>query len=73
MLLLSAFRTLGERRSRNMFPLWDVAITPVLHAAQARRIVEIGAWRGETTHRMLGDLGPDAERDVSTTVGTGQS
>jgi hypothetical protein len=41
-----------------MFPLWDVAIAPVLHAAQARRIVEIGAWRGETTDRMLGDLGP---------------
>jgi hypothetical protein len=55
-----------------MFPLWDVAIAPVLHAAQARRIVEIGAWRGETTDRMLGDLGPDAELDVSTTVGTGQ-
>jgi cephalosporin hydroxylase len=47
-----------------MFPLWDVAIAPVLHAAQARRIVEIGAWRGETTERILGDLGPDAELDV---------
>jgi cephalosporin hydroxylase len=47
-----------------MFPLWDVAIAPVLHAAQARRIVEIGAWRGETTERMLDDLGPDAELDV---------
>jgi cephalosporin hydroxylase len=47
-----------------MFPLWDVAIAPVLHAAQARRVVEIGAWRGETTERMLGDLGPDAELDV---------
>jgi cephalosporin hydroxylase len=47
-----------------MFPLWDVAIAPVLHAAQARRVVEIGAWRGETTERMLDDLGPDAELDV---------
>jgi cephalosporin hydroxylase len=47
-----------------MFPLWDVAIAPVLHAAQVRRVVEIGAWRGETTERMLDDLGPDAELDV---------
>jgi cephalosporin hydroxylase len=47
-----------------MFPLWDVAIAPVLHAAQAQRVVEIGAWRGETTERMLDDLGPDAELDV---------
>jgi cephalosporin hydroxylase len=47
-----------------MFPLWDVAIAPVLHAAHARRVVEIGALRGETTVRMLDDLGPDAELDV---------
>jgi cephalosporin hydroxylase len=47
-----------------MFPLWDVAIAPVLHAAQARRVVEIGALRGETTERMLADLGPDAELHV---------
>jgi cephalosporin hydroxylase len=47
-----------------MFPLWDVAIAPVLHAAHARRVVEIGALRGETTDRMLGDLGPDAELHV---------
>ena len=47
-----------------MFPLWDVAIAPVLHAAGARRVVEIGALRGETTVRMLGDLGPDAELHV---------
>ena len=47
-----------------MFPLWHVAIAPVLHAARARRVVEIGALRGETTERMLADLGPDAELDV---------
>jgi cephalosporin hydroxylase len=47
-----------------MFPLWDVAIAPVLHAARARRVVEIGALRGETTVRMLDDLGPDAELHV---------
>ena len=47
-----------------MFPLWDVAIAPVLHAAKACRVVEIGALRGETTERMLHDLGPDAELHV---------
>ena len=47
-----------------MFPLWDVAIAPVLHAARARRVVEIGALRGETTVKMLDDLGPDAELHV---------
>jgi len=47
-----------------MFPLWDVAIAPVLHAAGARRVVEIGAWRGETTVRMLDDLGAGAELHV---------
>ena len=47
-----------------MFPLWDVAIAPVLRAAQVRRVVEIGALRGETTVRMLDDLGPEAELHV---------
>ena len=36
-----------------MFPLWEVAIAPVLDAAGARRVVEIGALRGETTVLML--------------------
>jgi cephalosporin hydroxylase len=47
-----------------MFPLWDVAIAPVLQAARAARVVEIGALRGETTIRMLESLGPDAELHV---------
>lgn len=47
-----------------MFPLWDVAIAPVLKAARARRVVEIGALRGETTVRMLESLGRDAELHV---------
>jgi cephalosporin hydroxylase len=47
-----------------MFPLWDVAIAPVLRAAGARRVVEIGALRGETTEKMLHDLGADAELHV---------
>jgi cephalosporin hydroxylase len=47
-----------------MFPLWDAAIAPVLHAAGVTRVVEIGALRGETTVKMLHDLGPDAELHV---------
>jgi hypothetical protein len=47
-----------------MFPLWDVAIAPVLTAIGARRVVEIGALRGETTVRMLEALGPEAELHV---------
>jgi cephalosporin hydroxylase len=47
-----------------MFPLWDVAIAPVLHAADVRRVVEVGALRGETTVKMLHDLGPEAELHV---------
>ncbi len=42
-----------------MFPLWDVAIAPVLAAARVGRVVEIGALRGETTVKMLHDLGPE--------------
>ena len=63
-LLLCAFLASLGKRSLTMFPLWDVAIAPVLHAAHARRVVEIGALRGETTDRMLDDLGPDAELHV---------
>ena len=47
-----------------MFPLWDVAIAPVLSAADVRRVVEIGAQRGDTTRRMLESLGPDVELHV---------
>src|ERR1700704_144185 len=47
-----------------MFPLWDVAIAPVLRACGAKRVVEIGALRGETTIRMLEGLGADAELHV---------
>jgi cephalosporin hydroxylase len=48
----------------DMFPFWDVAIAPVLRAINAKRIVEIGALRGETTVRMLDELGPEAELHV---------
>lgn len=47
-----------------MFPLWEVAIAPVLAAARSRRVVEIGAERGDTTKLILDLLGPDAELHV---------
>jgi cephalosporin hydroxylase len=47
-----------------MFPLWDEVIAPVIDAAEARRIIEIGALRGETTTRMLKRLGPECELHV---------
>jgi cephalosporin hydroxylase len=47
-----------------MFPLWDAAIAPVLRAAGARRVVEIGAFRGETTQLTLDFLEADAELHV---------
>jgi cephalosporin hydroxylase len=43
-----------------MFPFWEVAIAPIFEAVGARRVVEIGAARGETTVLMLERLGPDA-------------
>src|SRR5262245_34921569 len=47
-----------------MFPFWDLAIAPVLEAAEAKRVVEVGALRGETTSLMLDRLGPEAELHV---------
>jgi cephalosporin hydroxylase/GT2 family glycosyltransferase len=47
-----------------MFPLWDDVIAPVIDAAGARRIVEIGALRGETTTRLLKRLGSECELHV---------
>ncbi len=47
-----------------MYPFWDKAIAPVLEAAGVRRIVEIGALRGDTTVKMLERLGPDVELHV---------
>ena len=47
-----------------MYPFWEPVIAPLVRIAHARRIVEIGALRGETTIRMLEDLGPDAEIHV---------
>ncbi len=47
-----------------MYPFWEPVIAPLVRISQARRIVEIGALRGETTAKMLEDLGPDAEIHV---------
>jgi len=47
-----------------MFPFWDLAIAPIIEAVKAKRVVEIGALRGETTELMLERLGPDVELHV---------
>jgi cephalosporin hydroxylase len=47
-----------------MYPFWDIAVWPLIQAARARRIVEIGALRGETTALMLETLGDDSELHV---------
>jgi Methyltransferase domain len=47
-----------------VFPFWDLIISPVIDAAGAKRIVEIGALKGDTTVRMLDGLGPDTELHV---------
>jgi cephalosporin hydroxylase/GT2 family glycosyltransferase len=47
-----------------MFQLWDDVVAPVIDALGARRVIEVGALRGETTTRMLERLGPDCELHV---------
>ena len=47
-----------------MYPFWDPVVWPIIQAAQARRIVEIGALRGDTTVLMLERLGDDSELHV---------
>jgi cephalosporin hydroxylase len=47
-----------------MYPFWEKAVWPLIQAAGARRIVEIGALRGETTALMLETLGDDTELHV---------
>jgi hypothetical protein len=41
-----------------MFPFWTPVIAPVLAAADARRVVEIGALRGDNTRQIIDQLGP---------------
>ncbi len=47
-----------------MFPFWKSVIEPVLRTSGARRVVEIGALRGENTVLVLDALGPEAELHV---------
>ncbi len=47
-----------------MFPFWNLVVAPVLQSTGARRIVEIGALRGDNTKQMLDELGPDTELHV---------
>jgi cephalosporin hydroxylase/predicted O-methyltransferase YrrM len=47
-----------------MFPFWQDVVAPILEAAAARRIVEVGALRGENTELMLDRLDPAAELHV---------
>jgi cephalosporin hydroxylase/GT2 family glycosyltransferase len=47
-----------------MYPLWDDVVAPVVEAVDPRRIIEIGALRGETTIRMLGRLESSCELHV---------
>ncbi len=47
-----------------MFPFWESVVAPMIAASGAKRIIEIGALRGETTVLMLDALGPDAELHV---------
>ena len=47
-----------------MFPFWNTAIAPVLEAAGTRRLVEIGALRGENTQQIIDRLGPQTELHV---------
>ena len=47
-----------------MFPFWDPVIAPLVKAARAQRVLEIGALRGETTARMFDQLGPTSELHV---------
>ena len=42
-----------------MFPFWGPVIAPVLDAAEARSVVEVGALRGDNTRQITERLGPD--------------
>ncbi len=47
-----------------MYQFWHDVVFPVIEAAGARRVVEVGALRGENTEQMLQQLGPDVELHV---------
>jgi hypothetical protein len=47
-----------------MFPFWDDVVAPIVKAARTKRLIEIGALRGENTVLLLEALGDDAELHV---------
>lgn len=47
-----------------MFPFWEMVIAPLVKASEGRRVLEIGALRGETTAKMFDQLGPASELHV---------
>ena len=47
-----------------MYPFWHDVVAPIIRAAEARRIVEVGALLGESTQLMLDEMGPDVEVHV---------
>jgi cephalosporin hydroxylase len=47
-----------------MYQFWNDVVAPVIEAVGARRIVEVGALRGEHTELLFERLGPDAELHV---------
>lgn len=47
-----------------MFPFWDDVVAPLILAAAPRRVVEIGALRGDSTVRLLRTLACDSELHV---------
>jgi hypothetical protein len=47
-----------------VFPFWPDVIAPLLEAADARRILEVGALGGEHTERILRRLGGEVELHV---------
>jgi Methyltransferase domain len=47
-----------------MYPFWESVIAPMLKISGGQRVVEVGALRGETTVKMLDDLGPESEVHV---------
>ena len=47
-----------------MYPLWNDVVFPVIQASAPRRVVEVGALRGENTEQVLERLGPGVEFHV---------
>jgi hypothetical protein len=47
-----------------MFPFWAPVVRPLIEAAAPKRVVEIGALRGDTTALLLEALADDAELHV---------